>query len=107
MSDSSSSAAAPVDTLQQVWLVHGSTKGEAWIDAAYVDMGLAVAAAVEEARQWSSSFAVNPAAVAAELYAGRAALIGGDGSEIWISVEPVEMRRSAQAGDPGRTTAAE
>jgi hypothetical protein len=99
-------AATPVAATQRLWLVHGSTKGEAWIDAAYADRDVAIAVAVDEARQWKSSFAVNLTTVAAELSEGRAALIGGEGSEIWISVEPVEMRRSAQAGEPGRTTAA-
>lgn len=99
-------AATPVDATQQLWLVHGSTKGEAWIDAAYANQDVAIAVALDEARQWRSSFAVNLTTVAAELLEGRAALIGGDGSEIWISVEPVEMRRNAQAGEPGRTTAA-
>jgi hypothetical protein len=93
--EANSAAAAPAGEAQEVWLVHGSTKGEAWIDAAYADRDLAIAAAVEEAEEWRSSYAVNLTAVAAELSASRSALIGGDGSEIWISVEPIEMRRKA------------
>lgn len=89
-----SPAATPADAPLQLWLVHGSTKGEAWIDAAYAHRDVAIAVALDEARQWKSSFAVNLTTVAAELHAGRAALIGGDGSEIWISVEAVEMRRN-------------
>lgn len=104
--EASSPAATPADAPQRLWLVHGSTKGEAWIDAAYAHRDVAIAVAVDEASQWRSSFAVNLTTVAADLYAGHAALIGGDGSEIWISVEPVEMRRNAEAGEPGRMTAA-
>ncbi|MBL8345297.1 MAG: hypothetical protein JNN03_07635, partial [Rubrivivax sp.] len=43
--EASSPAATPAGSPQQLWLVHGSTKGEAWIDAAYAhrDVALAVA----------------------------------------------------------------